>query len=151
MKLMIFTFVLLVLGDLVLAQTPTTVPTIVQPAVEVTTTLAGAPIVAPPTGAPAQVQIPEWVSSLLTKVEAMPVVGPLVSKVMVYLPIVYAVLTALALFLIGVAKALAPIVASPDLPTAVTWVTAFQNGKFMYWLKYFSFLNAQKPVAQKSV
>lgn len=91
---------------------------------------------------------PAWAQQLMVTAQKLPVIGPIVSKALLYLGILASVLTMLAGFLIGALQAISGAFSYAGLTNAVAAIGAFQNGKFMYYLKYFSLFNAQKPSPQ---
>jgi hypothetical protein len=89
---------------------------------------------------------PQWAQDLIVSAGKLPVVGPVVTKGMVYLGIISSILTAGIAFLLSVLAALSGIASLANLTSFATKLTAFRDGKIMYWLKYLSMFNAQKPV-----
>lgn len=117
---------------------------------------SGSTSIAPqPAPAPAVVAVPEpaappsWATDLLMEVSRLPVVGPYVSKALLYLGILTAILTTLVAAILSILASLQGGFNAAGLVDASNAVTAFKNGKIMYWLTYFSNFNAQKkpPVA----
>jgi hypothetical protein len=88
---------------------------------------------------------PQWAQSLIVSAQKLPVVGPIVSKAIVYIGILVPVLTALIGAIMAILSALSGIASLSGLLAFGEKVKAFQNGKIMYWLKYLSMFNAQKP------
>jgi hypothetical protein len=89
---------------------------------------------------------PQWVQNLLVTIKNLPLIGPYVSKAIVYLGILSVVLTSLVAFLMGLLKSLSGLFAQfPQLQKLSAALEEFQDGKVMYWLKFFSNFNAQKP------
>lgn len=110
---------------------------------------APAPVVSSPEvdPVPAPAAPPEWASALLTNVSKLPVIGPYVSKAILWLGILAAILTTLVAAALSILATLKGGLNAAGLDSAVAAVDAFKNGKIMYWLTYFSNFNAQKPQA----
>jgi hypothetical protein len=87
---------------------------------------------------------PQWAQELLVFIQNMPVVGPIISKAIVYIGIVGSLITALVAFLLTALKALSGISGLAGLANLQTTIQNFKNGPIMYWLMYFSNFNAQK-------
>lgn len=111
----------------------------------VTPSLAAAPV-SVSVAAPAAP--PKWAEDLMVTAEKMPVVGPLVSKALLYLGILSSLLTALIAFLLAGLSTLSGAFSWAGFATSAAKIDAFQNGKIVYWLKYFSMFNAKQPVEQ---
>lgn len=107
-----------------------------------TPTSAGIVAVAEPAAPPA------WAQDVMVAAQKLPVVGPIISKALLLLGIVAAILTALAGFLISALQALKAMFTWGGLTNAANAIVAFQSGRFMYWLKFFSMFNAQKREPQ---
>ena len=88
---------------------------------------------------------PEWVVKALASIESLPTVGPIVSKGIQYMGILGTIMTLLAAFVIGIIRALAPFIASAKGQAVEEFVEKAMESKLVYWLSYFSFLNAKKP------
>lgn len=88
---------------------------------------------------------PQWAQDLLVTAEGLPYVGPVIVKIITIVPLVCAILTAVVAFLISLLTMMIGIFNYAGFTSAVAFLTAFQNGKFMYYLKYFSMFNAKKP------
>jgi hypothetical protein len=116
---------------------PSPTAAVVQPAVAV-----AAPV---PTPAVSPVTPPDFVVKLLTFVQGLPVVGPIVSKVVQIAAIAGSILTLLVAFLLSLLKIVAPLMSAVSADGVAAFLTAQQNSKWMYWLKYFSFFNAKTP------
>lgn len=131
-------------GSFTFAQEAQTSTAIVSPTVPNEIQITLAPIV------PGSVQVaepaapPKWAEDLIMKLQSMPVVGPYVSKIMVYLGILCAILTGLLAFLLTSLTALSGVLNFAGLTDAVKAIEDFKSSKFMYWLKYFSMFNAKK-------
>ncbi len=88
---------------------------------------------------------PQWAENLLVSVQKLPVIGPIITKIMVWLGIVSAILTSLIAFLLTALSALSGVLNIAGLAQAADKIQLFKNGKIMYWLKYLSMFNAKKP------
>lgn len=88
---------------------------------------------------------PVWAQDLMVTAEKLPVVGPLVSKALLYLGVLSSILTMLTAFLISALAAVGGALNYAGLARAAQAIAAFQNGKVMYWIKFFSLFNARKP------
>lgn len=88
---------------------------------------------------------PEWVVKALASIESLPTVGPVISKGIQYMGILGTIMTLLATFVVGVIRALAPLIASAKGQAVEEFVERAMESKLVYWLSYFSFLNAKKP------
>lgn len=90
---------------------------------------------------------PAWAQDLMVTAQGLPIIGPIVSKALLLLGIVSAVLTSLVAFLLGVIQSLMAVFTWTGLVDATVAIAAFRDGKIMYWLKFFSLFNAKKPEA----
>lgn len=88
---------------------------------------------------------PEWAAELIVTAQEIPVVGPILSKALLYLGIVSAILTSLIAFLLTTISALSKVLNTAGLVNFAAKVQAFRDGPIMYWLKYLSMFNAKKP------
>jgi hypothetical protein len=139
----------LAVTEKVLAQTPAATPAAAQAAG------SGTPVVVTPAtvAAPAEVAIPEpaappaWATDLLVTASKLPIIGPLLSKALLYLGILAAILTTLVAAALSILSALSSVFTMSGLTTAANAILAFKNGKIMYYLTYFSNFNVQKPTA----
>lgn len=101
--------------------------------------------------APASVSVaepaapPAWAEKLIVAVSAVPVVGPILSKAVLYAGIVSSSLTAIIAFLLSVMAALGGVLKISGLAELAAKLEAFKSGKIMYYLKYLSMFNASKP------
>lgn len=91
---------------------------------------------------------PVWAQDMMTTAEKLPVIGPIVTKALLYLGIVSSLLTMFCAFLISVLGVLESAFSWSKLFTAATAIADFKNGKIMYWIKFFSMFNAKKPDPQ---
>lgn len=112
--------------------------------------------VAAPVAAPENVSVaapaapPQWAADLIVTISKLPVVGPLVSKAMLYAGIISSILTAIVACMIGVVSALSGAFNLAGLMGFVAKLEAFKSGKIMYWLSYLSMFNAKKPDADSA-
>lgn len=122
------------------AQSPSPVTTSIppSPASIVLPATAAAPSVSPTAA-------PQWAQDLLSAAANLPIIGPLVSNAMIYAGIASSILTAIVLFLLTVTSAISGVGSFAGLTSLTSAVQAFQSGPIMYWLKFFSMFNAQKP------
>lgn len=127
-------------ATLAAAPSSPTSPTVTAPAVVVPAVTSVASASAPP----------EWVQEFLQVVSGLPVVGPWVSKALVYLQALAGLLTALVAFLIAASAALKSALNWAGLDAVVAWVEAFQQSKWMYWLTAFSNVPVHVTPAQAS-
>jgi hypothetical protein len=103
------------------------------------------------TPAPQNVSVPEpaappqWATDLLMNAARLPVVGPYISKALLYLGILTALLTSLVAFLLGAISLLQGAFNISGLGSFASLLATFKDGKIMYWLKFFSNFNAKKP------
>lgn len=114
-----------------------------------------APVAAPAAVAPpvptvavqAPAAPPEFVQELLTTVSNLPVVGPYVSKILMYLNILGGILTALVVFLLAVSASLKSAFNWAGLDAMVTWIQNFQQSKIMFWITSISNIPVHKTPA----
>lgn len=90
---------------------------------------------------------PTWATELLTTIGGLPIVGPYVSKFLLWLGILAAILTTLVAAALSILASLKGVFAWAGLDAASAAVASFQSGPIMYWLTYFSNFNAKKPTA----
>jgi hypothetical protein len=122
------------------AVTPVSSPAPVPPpVVAAPVTPAFVPVAAP--AAP-----PVWAQDLLMTAEKLPVVGPILAKVLLWAGIIAGILTTLTGAVLGVVNTLMGVSNASGLTGLAAALANFRNGKVMYWLKFFSLFNAQKPV-----
>lgn len=143
MKIYIITIALLVmtifsLGSYSQAVDPSPAP--VLTASPVPTPLPAGQVAVPEPAAP-----PQWAQDVISNAQKLPVIGPIVSKILLYLGIISAILTALIACLLTILMALSKAFSLAGLVGVAESITAFKDGKVMYWLKYLSMFNAQKP------
>ena len=144
----IFAFLFAFCIPLVFAQSPAVAPTppvAVNQATPQASTDA-ATVAANPDAAP-----PAWATELLASVEKLPVVGPLVGKLLMYVGILGALMTALMSFLLALASALKNVTSWAGLATFAARVEMFQQSKIMYWLTTLSLFNAKAPPKPQTI
>lgn len=88
---------------------------------------------------------PEWLISLMEKIKAMPIVGPVLVTALQIIAIIGSFATLLFGFLLASIKLLVPVLDLARLTKFSDFIEGQQKSKWMYWLKYVSFLNAKKP------
>lgn len=88
---------------------------------------------------------PKWAEDLIMTAQKLPVIGPIVSKALLYAGIVSSILTALIACLLTIFTALSKVLNLAGLMSIAEKVQLFKNGKVMYWLTYLSMFNAKKP------
>lgn len=88
---------------------------------------------------------PQWAQDLIVKVQSLPVIGPVITKIMVYAGILGSILTAFVAFILTALSALSGIAGIAGLDKIQAAVQAFKSGKIMYWITYLSMFNAKKP------
>jgi hypothetical protein len=88
---------------------------------------------------------PQWAENLMVAAQKFPVVGPVLSKILLYLGILSSILTAFIAFLLSAIGAITGALNLAGLTGFADKVQLFKNGKIMYWLKYLSMFNAKKP------
>lgn len=93
---------------------------------------------------------PVWAQDVMVSAQKLPVIGPVVAKAMLYLGILSALLTSLAAFVLSALAILQKAFSYAGLANAATAIVGFQNGKFMYYLKFLSSFNAQKPASPEA-
>lgn len=91
---------------------------------------------------------PAWVQDVVVTIKKLPVIGPIAVKVLNWIAVLCSVLTALAAFMMVALKALSSVVSLTELTGLADKIQKFQNGKFMFYLKYASMFNAKKPLPQ---
>lgn len=87
---------------------------------------------------------PTWVQDTLIMVKNLPVVGPIITKLLQWVGVAVTILTALVAFLLTSIRALSTVMTFAGLAIASKKVKDFETSKIMYWLKYFSMFNAEK-------
>lgn len=113
-----------------------------SPLVEVTP----APLPSPSMVAVAEpVAPPQWIQDLIVKSESFPVIGGFISKAIVFVGSVTTFLTMGIALLLGLLTTLQGVFNFAGLASLSAKIQSFKNGSLMYWLKYFSHFNAQKP------
>lgn len=104
-----------------------------------------------PTPVPAMISVaaatapPQWLQDLIIAAQSFPIVGPYLTKIMMYIGVIGSILTALVAFLLTGINILSGIASFSGLGGIATVLMNFKNGPIMYWITYFSNFNAQKP------
>ncbi len=99
---------------------------------------------APQVVSPALETPPAWIVSALETIYKIPVIGPLVAKVMQWLGVLAVIMTSLLVFLLTSVRALMGVANFAGLISFAAWLEVFKDSKIIYYLKYFSLGNAQK-------
>lgn len=110
----------------------------------------------PVASAPADVSVqvaepaapPQWAQNVIVTAQHLPVVGPYVSKALMYAGIVSSILTALVACMLSILSVLVGAFNISGLAGIASAIDAFKKGKVMYWLSYLSMFNAKKPEAK---
>lgn len=109
--------------------------------VSIITPTPSAPAVsAPAPVAPATVAVaapsapPVWLQEFLSTVSSLPIVGPYLSKAIVWIQALGGILTALVAFLLAVSAGLKAAFNFTGLDSVVSWIESFQQSSIMYWL-----------------
>lgn len=87
---------------------------------------------------------PTWAQEIITVAEKLPVVGPYLTKALVYLGILSSIITVLVGTILTILASLAGVFNASGLTEAAAAVVKFRDGPIMYWLKFLSMFNAQK-------
>lgn len=90
---------------------------------------------------------PSWAQDLIVTVEKLPVVGPFVAKALLYLGILASILTVLVATILTILNSLSGVFTASGLSEAAAAIIKFRDGPIMYWLKFLSLFNAQKPAS----
>lgn len=89
---------------------------------------------------------PIWFQDLIISAEGLPTIGPIVVKALQWGSILITLLTAICGCFIVICKSLSGIANFSNLSNLAQSVETFENGKIMYYLKFLSAFNAQKPL-----
>lgn len=100
-------------------------------------------------GAPAPVAIPSWIVDVLTWLQAVPKIGPIVVAVVSVLGIVASVMTVLSTFLLGIKASIQGVASLAGLSSFIDKVEAIYQ-KIAPYFQYLSMYNAQKSQAVAS-
>lgn len=122
--------------------TPVATPVVVSSPVNTTVAVA----------APAA--LPELAQQALVFAEKLPVVGPYVSKILLWIGIIATLMTTIVASLLSLLKILAGIASLSNAPLLVSitkFLTDLQTGKIMYYLQMVSVFNAKKPAVDPTV
>lgn len=93
---------------------------------------------------------PHWAQELMVAAEKLPVIGPIVTKALLWLGILSGILTTLTGALLATIRMLLVAANYSGLLKLAETLVNFQNGRVMYWLRYFSMFNAKKPEQPKA-
>lgn len=93
---------------------------------------------------------PEWLVNLLQMLHDMPLVGPYVAKAVQWLGVIVTIITSFTAAIWVSIRALSTVLSVAGLLAFADKLKAFENGKIMYWLKYFSAFNAPKKPLPKA-
>ncbi len=88
---------------------------------------------------------PKWVADVIVSAQKLPIIGPIVSKVILYAGVLSSILTALFAAFFTILSALSGVLNLAGLQKIADAVQAFKKGKIMYYLAYLSMFNAKKP------
>ena len=88
---------------------------------------------------------PNWMQDVMVSIKSLPMVGPIAVKVLNWLGVLVSILTALSAFMMIAIQALSSVMNVAQLSDLASKIKGFQDGKLMYYLKYLSMFNAQKP------
>ena len=94
--------------------------------------------------------IPQGVVDTLSAIENLPYIGPVVSKIILWVGIFTTLMTLLASFVLGGIKAIGPVLANQKSQDVEAFVQKLLDSKVVYYLKYFSMYNAQKKPKVKA-
>lgn len=109
-------------------------------------TATAEPTPVPVVAVPEPAAPPQWAVDVMTTAQELPVIGPIVSKALLYLGIVSSIVTAFLAFLLTSLNALKSLSNFAGLVSITQKLETFQNSQIMYWLKYVSLFNASKKV-----
>lgn len=87
---------------------------------------------------------PAWAQQLIVTVEKLPVVGPIVAKLLLWTGIVASCLTALVACILTILNTLMGVLNLAGVVNVAAALAKFRDGKIMYYLKFFSMFNAKK-------
>lgn len=87
---------------------------------------------------------PEWLVQVLSVIGSAPVIGPALVKIVQWLGVIGTVLTILAGSALGILKSLEIVLNAAKTQELALKVASLKESKILYYLKYFSFMNAQK-------
>lgn len=92
---------------------------------------------------------PEWLVNLLQMLNGLPVVGPYLTVAVQWLGVIVTVLTSFTAAMLVSVRAISSILNVAGLVSFADKLKAFEKGKILYWMKYFSMFNAPKQVVSK--
>lgn len=88
---------------------------------------------------------PEWLVNMLQSLHDLPIVGPFMAKAVQWLGVIVTIITSFVGFVWVSIRALSTVLNVAGLLAFADKLKAFEQGKIMYYLKYFSMFNAKKP------
>lgn len=112
--------------------------------IAVTPAVSAAPVIAQ---APAPIVIPDWAINILKNAKSLPVVGPALSQIMMYVGILGGILTSLIAFLLTVLSSVSGIAGLSGAANLVQKIQDFKNSKLFMWLMAFSNIPMAHPNA----
>lgn len=89
---------------------------------------------------------PTWLQDMMLVIKGLPIVGPYVVEALKWVGVATVIISAMTGAVLTVLKALQGALHLAKLDAMAEKVKAFENSKFIFWLKYFSNFNAQKSV-----
>lgn len=128
----ILVFLMLIFSSICFAQEATKEPVAVK---EVTVAEPAAP--------------PKWVEQVVVAIQEIPVVGPVITKVINFLVTLFAILTAVTAFLYSVLTALMKVSSMARLVALADWLQRVRAGRVMYWISLLSNIPLKKPESLK--
>ncbi len=88
---------------------------------------------------------PKWVVDTIVSASKLPLVGPYIAKAALYAGIIVSILTTIVTALLTILNLIMVVVSYTPLAGLVVTLQNFKEGKFMYYLKFFSMFNATHP------
>lgn len=88
--------------------------------------------------------LPEWLEGIVLSLKSLPMVGVILALGLKWASVFYVSINAFAGAAVVSLRALSTVLTSAGLVAFIPKVEAFAQGKFMWYLKYFSNMNAQK-------
>ena len=89
---------------------------------------------------------PTWLQDMMLVIKGLPIVGPYVVEALKWVGVATVILSSMTGAVLTVLKALQGALKLAKLEAMAEKIKAFENSKFIFWLKYFSNFNAQKSV-----
>ena len=87
---------------------------------------------------------PTWLQDMMLVIKGLPIVGPYVVEALKWVGVATVIISAMTGAVLTVLKALQGALHLAKLDAMAEKVKAFQDSKFIFWLKYFSNFNAKK-------